>query len=92
MRSITILRQLLVWVVKYHVPGVVPLSFFKYKAYFPYFWAWCRNGLRAFDSSVKKEKHFFVRLTLVGSGTAGTPEASVTCTLVPLATAAKPKS
>ena len=67
------------------------MSFFKYKAYFPYFWAWCRNGLSAFDSSVKKEKPL-VRLTIVGAGTAGTPEASVICTLLPLATAAKPKS
>ena len=69
------------------------MSFFKYKAYFPYFWAWCRNGLSAFDSSIKvKKEKPLVRLTLVGSGTAGTPEASVICTLVPLATAAEPKS
>jgi len=41
--SITWMSQMMQWVIKAHAPGKPPRSFFKYKAYFPYFWSYARG-------------------------------------------------
>ncbi len=43
--TITFAANFVLWVEKCHRPDKPPPSFFKYKAYFPYFWAYARGNL-----------------------------------------------
>merc|ERR1712003_166210 len=54
--SIVVITNFLKWVVSLHRWEKTPTSFFKYKAYFPYFWAYARGD---FLNNLREEKKRF---------------------------------